>query len=143
MSMGKVFGEADLIEKEVPEAAAEEGEGNFLVKVNEFVVNVDTLLTHLVDIKEKHPEILSKVNLLRGGRGSTPYQGQFSPTNQPIVESKVIKHVSADKLYTLLLGMLHSLEGQNLTIEQTKQLVIKNKAAILLKIKEAIPSLEE
>jgi hypothetical protein len=140
VSIGKVFGEADLAEKEVTEVVGE-GEGDFLDKINDFITNIDSLLTHLVDIKEKHPEILSKFNLLRGG--NPVYQGQFSPTNQPIAEGKIVKRISPEKLYGLLLGVLHSLEGQNLTIEQAKQLLIKNKVAVMLKIKEAIPSLEE
>lgn len=135
--LGQVFTDKDLF--------GGGGGDDELSKINQILGNIDSLLGHIVDIKEKHPELLAKFG--GGGGGSNPFMpkggGGLSPSNQPTVEGKVVKKISAEKLYTLLLGMLHTLEGKGLTIEQAKQLCIQNKSAIIAKLKVDIPTLEE
>jgi len=139
MSTGQIFTREDF----KPEGASDsEVDLDVLGKINEFVKNIDKLATTLVDIKEKHPEIMGKFGQLTGGRNmNTPFQGQFSPAKQPSDNKMPGNQISAEKLYTILLGMLHTLEGKGLTIEQAKELAIKNKKVVVANLEKVLKEL--
>ena len=138
MSRGKVFTEQDLAEpKEQLAPDVGDIDMRMLDKINDLVTNIDKLATDLVSIKEKHPDIMNKFRLLGGQNRFNSGQGQFSPSNQPK------QNLSAVKLYTLLLGVVYKFEGKNLTVEQLKQFIIQNKAAVIVELEKALPSLME
>ena len=157
MSKGQVFRQSDLDPKVEPGVAGSSGmDDDVLGKINQFVTNVDNLLTHFVDIKEKHPEIMGKLGNLTGQNRLGPGQfaggqarsnpGQFSPSNQPggnQALNSTSKNIDPEKVYTMLLGLLHTFEGQHLTVEAIKKLIIANKPGVISELKKALPSLLE
>lgn len=154
MSIGKVFTETDLITQGTDDIVPGNGgdiDTDVLSKINDFVSNIDSLMTHLSDIAEKHPEILAKLANLTGKRQFAPgggkgNPGQYSPEHQPQGQNSAdltSKNVKPEKLYTVLLGIFHSFEGKGLTVEDAKKLIISQKAFVLKEIEKALPSLIE
>lgn len=157
MSKGQVFTQLDLDPKIDPGVSgSSEMDDDVLGKINQFVTNIDNLLTHFVDIKEKHPEIMGKLGNLTGQNrlGQGQFAGgqtqsnprQFSPSNQPgdnQALNSTSKNVDPEKVYTMLLGVLHTFEGKHLTVESIKKLIIANKPGVISELKKTLPSLLE
>ena len=154
MSIGKVFTETDLITPGTDDIVPGNGgdiDTDVLSKINDFVSNIDSLMTHLSDIAEKHPEILAKLANLTGKRQFAPgggkgNPGQYSPEHQPQGQNSAdltSKNVKPEKLYTMLLGLLHSVEGKGMTIEDFKKLLIANKATVLKELDKTFSTFSE
>jgi hypothetical protein len=147
VSKGKVFTEQDLAEpKEGITPDVGDVDMDMLDKINDLVTNIDKLATDLVSIREKHPDIMDKFRRLGGQNRFNTAQGQFSPYRQPADSysgRQGSQNISAKKLYTLLLGVLHKCEGQNLTVEQLKHFLIQNKDKVIAELEKALPALME
>lgn len=150
MTDNKVFTEKGIGLQDSSKPASGELDG--LDKVNKFVTNIDSLLKHFNEMKRNHPEIMGRLGALTGnnpqltqgaGQGSIT---QFSPQSQPQGSSTLnvsSKNVSSEKLYTMLLGLLHQFEGKKLTVEDFKKVMISNKGMVMAQLKESIPNLLE
>jgi len=142
MSTGKVFRRENLIAPEqIAPAGMPQPDEDMLGKLNSVISNIDKLLGDVLAMKEKHPELLNKFSLLRGsGQPTSPYQGQFSPTNQPgeTASPGIDKQAVAGRVYTFLIGSLHQLEGKGLTVDQLKSLFVSNRDDITKAIEKIL-----
>jgi len=127
MSVGKIFTEKDLTEQtdNIALPAAPAGDDP-LGRFDNVITNIDKMLGHVQDLKEKHPELFGRGATMGGGGNMPAMMDAPTPDRQ----------ANPAKMYAALLGMLN--KAGDTPASELKEMVIKNKGRVMSMLQEAM-----